>query len=109
MNLPSAVFLQSSQAEIVTDFKNKSVLICADRQGFPKSDKLVDYIKGKFPASEELMIDKRKVENEDVLSKLSQGYDIYFFIGHSKPNLKFPDLTNIQLTPLRKNDKMPIQ
>lgn len=110
VNLPSAVFLQSFPSEILTEnFYKKGVLICADRNEFPKVEELVKYIKYKFPQAEELIIDKSDIRNDDVILKLNEGYDIYFLIGHSIPNLKFPDLSNIQLTPLRKSDKMPFR
>jgi CHAT domain-containing protein len=110
VNLPSAVFLQSSQSyTIAQSFHNLRPLICADREEFPGVEKLVKDIKSKFPLAEELIIDKPVIEVEDVLIKLNEGYDVYFLIGHSIPNLKFPDLSTIQLTPLRKSDKMPFR
>ena len=87
--------------------RHLKVLVCADREEFPKADELVKYIKTKFPLAEEMIINKPVISKEDVIAKLNEGFDIYFLIGHSVPNLIFPELSYFQLTPIIEHDQKP--
>ena len=110
VNLPSAFFLQTFQSKISPkNIYDKKVLICADREEFPDAENLIDYIKDKFPNTEELVINKPSIEHKDVLKKLAGDFDLYFLIGHSVPNTKFPDLSYFQFTPIRERDQKPIR
>ena len=109
LNIPGAFFQQ--QPENTNSYKainNKKVLISADRS-FPGAAELVSMIKKQFPLADELIIDKPVIEKKDILSKLNDKYEIYFFIGHSVANTKIPDLSSFELTANRKVDLMPIK
>jgi len=106
-NLPGAVFVQSTPTQKVKEviFK-KRILISADYQ-FPGVDGLVHFLKEQFPGADELVVDRPVIAKEDILTKLQEKYDIYFFIGHSVANIQMPDLSYFELTARTKAELKP--
>jgi CHAT domain-containing protein len=102
--LPSAVFLHSERDKHKKqEHDHKKVLFCADRT-FPGADGLVEFIKNRFPQADELTIDKTSIDKTDIMNKLAEHYDIYFFIGHSVANCQMPDLSYFDVIASRKSD-----
>ena len=94
--LPSAAFLQLNQVDTKNDIKNKRVLFTVDRS-FEGAEDFIKFIREQFPFAEELIINKTVIKKEDVISKLNEGFEIYFFYGHSSANMKIPDLSYLRL------------
>jgi len=96
VNLPSATFLQLNQSDTKNDIRNKRVLFIVDRS-FEGAKDFIKFIREQFSFAEELVINKAVIKKEDVISKLNEGFEIYFFYGHSSANFKIPDLSYLRL------------
>jgi CHAT domain-containing protein/Flp pilus assembly protein TadD len=110
VKLPSALFLPSNSPYGSTKnaLSSKKVLLSADCEEFPKALQLVNFIKEKFPLTEELVVQDANITPDDVIAQLNKGYDLFFLIGHSVPNISYPEKSYFRLVARDESTNTPI-
>ena len=88
--------------------QEKKILYSVDRE-YPGADRLIGLIQKQFPFAQELYADHTPISKQDILSTLTEAWDIYFFVGHGVSNTKIPDSSYFEITAINKMNKAPVK
>ncbi len=96
VNAPSA-FVCGSELQRRESPRVKRTLVSAD-PSFPRAEDLLDTIKDRLTAVEELETPSESSDKNEILKRLSRGYQVYILFGHGMANALYPELSSMELS-----------